>query len=171
MDDINFCPACGKNVSPGTLFCPACGMRLNAAEGRGTVVTKYTTATDGVPAGRAKIAAALLLINAAILFLFAFFILTSAAELAQEMFDMPIFADLYTVEEMTELIRQIGMASAAGGAVGVIAAVLALMRRLWVAAIILCLMSASVGLMSLIGVVLGLIAFWMLLKARPVFRD
>ena len=173
MDDINFCPACGRNVSPGTEFCPACGMRLS-----GPAEVSVTAVTEKKGRDRINIAVALILLYSVPLIFLGLYVLVNAAAIAEMLFkfyeDTPVYSVLteyYTVETMTAFLKQTAAAAIAGGAAGITSAVLALKRRLWAPTILLCLMSAGIAIMSLIGLVMGLIAFWLLYKAKPAFAD
>jgi len=171
MDEVNFCPACGKNVPPGTQYCPACGSCLSDQ----VPERRETEAEKRMGADRTKIAAILILIYSMPLILFGIYFYVAAGDLTNEIFSNPRFVELvapyYTPGALESFIQLMGLASIIAGSIGVVTAILALMRKFWVLTIILCIMSALIGALTLFGLILGLIAFWMLYKARPVFES
>ncbi|MDR0334705.1 MAG: zinc ribbon domain-containing protein [Methanomassiliicoccaceae archaeon] len=167
MDDLNFCPVCGKNLDPGTAYCPACGARLNDPEPE----RREKAAAERTGGGNTNMAMILLSVTAAILFAFGLIYL-SAAGLAEEMFSMyPSLEEYYTVEAMRSMIRMFGIILIIGAAMCVVSAILTFKRRLWVLALILCIAAALFGVLSTFGVIAGIIAIFFLYKARPAFRD
>jgi predicted nucleic acid-binding Zn ribbon protein len=174
MDGINFCPSCGKNVSPGTTHCPSCGKLLNGPEGgRKDAAAEVVKKED-----RTNIAAVLILLYSVPLIFIGAYIYANAdmvSEMAFEFYkDTPFYstiADNYTIESFAGLIRSAALATIFGAVVGVVSAILAFMRRFWMLTILLCLISAGIAILSFIGLIMGLIAFWLLLKARPAFKD
>jgi hypothetical protein len=175
MEDLNFCPVCGKNVPPGTTYCPACGCRLGdpASEMREEVAEKRM----GVE--RITIATVLILIYSIPMVLLGIWIFISAGSASNIIFNDPDFAWYadqlisygYTASSLTSLIEAVGLMAIVAGSVGVAAAVLALTRRLWIIAMMLCMLSALIGTVTIFGLILGLIAFWMLYRARPAFEN
>jgi len=99
----------------------------------------------------------------------------AAGDLASEIFSDPRFASMvtpyYTEASLASFIELMGVASILAGSIGVVAAIFAFMRRFWILTIILCMMSALIGTVTLFGLILGLIAFWLLYKAKPVFKN
>jgi len=171
MEDINFCPACGKNVSPETPYCPACGARLNDPISE----KRETEAEKKMGADRITIAAVLMLAYSIPLILVGIFFYVSAGNLSSEIFSDPslaaMLAPYYTEASFTSFIELMGILSIIAGSIGVAAAVISLMRKFWALAIILCILSALIGGLTLFGLILGLIAFWMLYRAKPVFES
>ncbi|MDR0334704.1 MAG: zinc ribbon domain-containing protein [Methanomassiliicoccaceae archaeon] len=164
MDDLNFCPTCGKNLSPGTAYCPACGARLNDPEGERR--EKAATERDG--GERIKIAVILLLITAAISIISGIYFYVNAAEMADWMANL--FSDPALSDDifgpMEGFFRMTGLLAIIGGAVAITSAFLAYKRRLWFLAFILCIVAAAIG-----NLIIGLVALYMLYKARAVFKD
>jgi len=171
MDELNFCPACGKSVPPGTQYCPACGNCLTDQ----VQERRETEAEKRMGADRIKIAAILILIYSIPLILFGIYFYVAAGDLTNELFSNPDFAAIvapyYTPAALESFIELMGLASIIAGSIGVVTAILAFLRKFWVLTIILCIMSALIGALTLFGLILGLIAFWMLYKARPVFES
>ena len=166
MHDLNFCPACGKDLPPGATYCPACGNSMGAP----AADPMNEQFERGKSLERAKIAGVLILINGIILIALGFWIYVDAAEMVRQTVEM--YPELFVgvdADAMVSLIETMGIAAVIFGAVGIVSAGLAFARRLWPVAMVLCLLSALVGVFSLIGIVLGLIAFWMMMKAKPVF--
>jgi len=179
MEDINFCPACGKNVEPGTPYCPACGARLNDPASEKMEMTEKAQAERKMGSDRTVIAAVLMLVYSVPMLLMGVYFFADAGGLAHEIFTSPsltssvdqIIALGYDEAWLASIIEITGILMILSGAVGVFAAVLAFMKKFWVLAIILCIMSALIGIVTLFGLILGLIAFWMLYKAKPVFES
>ena len=169
MDDINFCPSCGKNLPPGTAFCPACGRNMNPNDPAG--INREQAASDYRAAARARMAAFLLIVTAALLFLFGYAYLTSYVSAAEETLNAyPWVADYYTLKALEDLIWAFGVITIIGAIAALIAAVLAFVHKIWILAVILCLTAILIGLMSLVGIITGSVALWMLFKAKPAFR-
>jgi len=167
MDDINFCPACGKNLGPGTAYCPACGRSMGGPEGE----RRETAKAEKEAGGRVSTATVLLIVNAAVLFLFGL-IMFVALGMAEDMIEMyPEMFSGYTAESMKELIRQMGVVLLAAGSVGAAAALLTYKRRLWAVAFILCIIAMAIGITTVICALIGVVALYYLYKAKPSFRD
>jgi len=175
MEDINFCPACGKNVPSGTTYCPVCGCCLGDP---GSEI-REEAAEKRMGAERITIAAVLILMYSIPMVLVGIWTFVSAGSASNTLFNDPNFswyADMlisygYTASSLTSLIEAVGLMAIVAGSVGVAAAVLALTRRLWIIAMMLCMLSAIIGTVTLFGLILGLIAFWMLYRARPAFEN
>jgi len=168
MDDLNFCPTCGKSLPLGTSYCPACGARLNdpqADQMETAVATKESS-------DRILVATILILLNAAILIIGGVYLYFTATEISEYAFDItPSLIDSFTVESLAGFIKSLALIGIIGGAIGLVSALLVFMRRLWILAVIFCLVAAAIGITTLIGLVLGLIAIWMLFKSKPLFTD
>jgi len=175
MEDLNFCPVCGKNLPPDTSYCPACGNRLDdpVAEKREAEVEKK------MGRERITIAAVLLLLYSIPMVILGIWLYVSSGNLAHEIFTNPDFASLIdmlvsegeTEASLASSIGLVGMLSIFAGSIGVAAAILAFMRKVWIIALILCMLSAIVGTVTLFGLIMGLIAFYMLYKAKPAFTS
>jgi hypothetical protein len=179
MEDIDFCPACGKNVEPGTPYCPACGARLNDPVTEKREMTQKDQAENKMGSDRIIIAAVLILGYSVFSLFLGAYLFADAENLVHWIFTDPAFAsyvaDLaalgYGEERMLSLLEITAILMIISGGAGVVAAVLALMKKFWVLTIILCIMSALIGIVTLFGLILGIIAFWMLYKARSVFES
>jgi len=168
MDDINFCPSCGKNLPPGTAFCPACGRNMNPNDPAG--INREQAASDYRAAARARMAGMLLMVTAALLFFFGFAYITSAG-MVDDMFNMyPMLADYYTPEQLEDLIWSFGVVTMIGAIAALTAAILAFIRKIWILAVLLGFAALFIGLLSLVGIITSIVALWMLFKAKPAFR-
>jgi len=167
MDNMNFCPACGKELPVGTAYCPACGSRLNDPEGE----RKEKAALDNEALGRIKIAAILLVVNAFIMLFFAIVYITSTG-LIEEMFNAyPLIADYYTPESLQSLMRTMGIVLLIAAAISVVAALMAYKRRLWGVVFVLCIVSMLLGILTLFGTIIGVLVLYLIAKAKPAFTD
>jgi predicted RNA-binding Zn-ribbon protein involved in translation (DUF1610 family) len=170
MDDMNFCPSCGKNLEPGEIFCPACG---RPADGRRPVSRDMAATGGSGNERRITIALILLIINAVIFFFRGMSFYTAAADMAEQM--MESFPDLaaayYTVETLTSFIQSMAILIFVIGAVCLLTGAMAYMRRFWTVTFILCIITAILGFMTLTGIIIGLMAAYMLYKARPSFKS
>ena len=165
MYDIDFCPSCGKDLPAGSGRCPACGRWPNA--GRETGYTDDNRNTD-----RARLAAALILIQSVPLLALSLWIYFNAADFAATAYDTypGLFSDYnYTAEQLIPYVEAVYLTAAAVAALGIVASVLAFRRRLWFITITLCIISTLFGITTLFGLFVGFVAFWMLWKAKPVF--
>ncbi|MDR0334703.1 MAG: hypothetical protein LBH69_02315 [Methanomassiliicoccaceae archaeon] len=120
---------------------------------------------------RIRIAAALILLHTVPMILLMPYIYVNAPELADMSPFRPLITGYFTVETMITFMRLAAAATIIGGALGIVSAFLAIKRRRWKATVALCLISAAAGIFSFAGLVMGLAAFWLLLKAKPAFAD
>jgi uncharacterized membrane-anchored protein len=164
MDDLNFCPTCGKSLPSGTSYCPTCGARLNDPE----VDRKEKVATEKAAGDRIMIAVVLLIISAALAIIsgaYLYFRAEAFVDMIIRLVPDGTFSDSFA-DFMVGLIKASALLSIVGGAVSAISAALAYKRRVWVMTFILCIVSAAIC-----NIILGLIALWMIYKARPAFTD
>jgi hypothetical protein len=164
MDEINFCPTCGKNLSPGTAFCPACGSRPDDPKGEQREVSN-DNAKNGE---RLKIAVILLLVTAAISIISGIVLYIYADSFMDWVIDFVPSASL-TPEMISSLeatIRISAIMAIAGGVIAIISAYLAHKRRLYIVTIITCIIAAFVG-----NIIFGLIALYLIYKAKRAFVD
>ncbi|MCL2712956.1 MAG: zinc-ribbon domain-containing protein [Methanomassiliicoccaceae archaeon] len=162
MDDINFCPTCGKNLEPGAAYCPACGSRLNDPVADAKEERIMNAANDE----RIKIAAIVLLIFSSLSIISGIYVYLDPLGLLASLgsiYDMLL--DYLTEAELTAIMRQAAVMSMVTGIAGITSAWLAWKRRFWVVALILCL------IVSLFGMIFCLIAAWFIYKAKPAFAD
>jgi hypothetical protein len=179
MEDMNFCPACGKNVEPGTPYCPACGARLNDPISEKRETQANDQAEKKMGSDRTVIAAVLMLVYSVPLAIFGAYMFADAGGLAHEVFTSPSLASSvdqlialgYDEAWLASMFEITAILMILSGCVGIVAAILALTKKFWILTIILCIVSAVTGVVTLFGLVLGLIAFWMLYKAKPVFSS
>ena len=73
------------------------------------------------------------------------------------------------IGEVISATEAIGLFAAILGVANIPAAGLVFMRRMWWIAAILCLLSAVMGIIYLFGPIIGIVAFWLLRKAKPIF--
>jgi len=164
MDDINFCPTCGKNLPAGTAYCPACGSNLSGPEGE----RRNNARAEKEAGDRLKIAVILLSVTAAVSIISGIYLYFNAAGMADWMarsFSDPAVSDDF-FRGMEGMFRMSGMLSVIGGAVAMVSALLAHKRRMWTMTFITCIVAAAMG-----NMIFGLIALYMLHKAKAVFKD
>lgn len=174
-EDINFCPHCGKDVKEGMPYCPACGVRLNDPYAEKVQDETAKKNADG----KVNIAVVLILLYSVPLILISLWLYFAAAGAVADIYGDPAYADTiqmltdvgYTQASFTGLIEILCLAGIIFGAIGLVPAVLAFKRRFWTVTIIFCLVSAILCALSIFGIIMGLIAFYMLYKAKPAFRD
>ena len=164
MDDLNFCPACGKDLPPGTAYCPMCGARLNDIG-----APRSQAPADVKKNGeRVKIAAVLLIITAVISITSGIYLYLHAADFVDSLVNM-FPAGTFSAEMINSLegtLQVSGLLSVIGGMVAVITAALALKRRMYTFTIILCIVATLLG-----NFIIGLIALYLIHKAKPAFTD
>jgi heme/copper-type cytochrome/quinol oxidase subunit 3 len=163
MDDIGFCPRCGKELSAGATYCPACGARLNDPQSD----MRETAALDAKNKGRLNIALWILILFAAFSLITGIYILFNAAGVAEMFYDVieEMAPGTFTLEFLTTLMKWSAVASLFSGALCAAAAVMVLKRRLWVAAVVLCVVTAF------LGSIFCLISAWLVYKAKSSFQD
>jgi uncharacterized membrane protein len=164
MDDLNFCPTCGKDLPFGTSFCPACGMSLSNKEGD----RKEKTAAVTASADRINIAVILLIVTAVVSILsgiIVYFQIDSLMDwMARVLSDAGYTSD--SMEFMRGMLLMTAVLSIIGGAVAAVSAMLAHKRRMWTLTIITCIIATIIG-----NLIFGLIALYFLYKAKPAFTD
>ena len=169
--DLNFCPVCGKELRHGTAYCTACGSYTYDP-----AAAKTNTAYVNAGASNAMFAGVLILIYASLLIVAGLYIYMIADDVASMVMSDPSFTDILTSAgaviteaELASLVRTAGMIPIIAGAAGVAAGVLALMRKQWTLTAVLCIVSALLGCLIILPVIMGIAAFVMLRKARPAF--
>jgi len=160
MNDLNFCPACGKNLPVGATYCPACGNSLNGQ----SASSGYAEFEKGKNIDRTKIATALLLISAATAIIGGLWLYFNATGFMDQFIDAyPQYKDMFS--GWTSIIKVSGLISVIAGVISIVAAWLAFKRKAWDVTVILCIIVALLG-----NLLFGLIALWLIWKARPVFE-
>jgi hypothetical protein len=99
------------------------------------------------------------------------YIYVNAAEVVERSPFYSLITKYFTVDDMIRIMKLAIIATLIGSAIGIVSAVLALKRRLWTVTVTLCLISAIVGIFSFAGLIMGLVALWLLMKAKPAFTD
>jgi len=168
MDNMNFCPACGKELPVGTAYCPACGSRLNDPEGE----RKEKAAKTNEAVGRIKIAVAILIITAVISIISGLYFYFNAESFAESLREMitnslndPVRAD-DMVNFVKDVVKISGLLSIIVGLFSFVPAMLAYKRRMHSLTFVTCLVVAICG-----NLIFGLIALYFIHKAKPAFID
>jgi hypothetical protein len=161
MEDINFCPACGKNVTSGVAYCPACGTRLNDPE----VERRETAAVNTQGEKRVTLAVAVLLVCAALSVVSGLWIYFSADSMAQLIHEMMGEEMIFDTAYLVSLMEWSGIMTIFAGGVAAVASLLAYKRRMWAVTLIICIV------VIFFGSIICLIAAWLIYKAKPVFKD
>ena len=164
MDDLNFCPACGKELPPGTVYCTMCGSRLHGAR----APMGLSAAEERENGERIKIAVIFLIITAVTSVISGIYFFFNAAAFVDTMVN--IFPSWMLTEEMIAsmegTIKLSALISIVGGAIAVIAAVSAHKRRMYAFTMVLCVVAALIG-----SLLFGLIAAYLIHKAEQAFTD
>jgi|GEM_PF-6824964 len=163
MDDIGFCPKCGKTLYDGATFCSACGTFVNDPEPGG----RATAIDDSKNDGRIKLAVAILIIGAAIAIISAVTVYMMADWLAEWTFEAieEVYPGLYTFDSLVSLFKWSAIMAMFGGAVAILTSILAMKRRVWMVTLILCLAA------SFMGFIFCLISVYLIYKAKSAFKD
>ena len=162
-DDINFCPRCGKNLTAGALYCPACG----AGMGDPNVQSREEMAMDAKNEGRINMAVIILMVGAALSIMSGLYTYFTLADSVQAMFELidSMAPGLYTEESLRSMLELSCVITIVCGSMGIVAALLALKRRFWIAVMILAIIASPFGLF------ICLISAYLLYKARAAFKD
>jgi len=120
---------------------------------------------------RIKTAAILILLHTVTVIPIVLFIFFNAADAAEASPFRPLITNYVSIETMIAIMKAAIIITLIGSAMGITSAVLALKRRKWKPTVTLCLISALIGIFSLIGLIMGMIAFRLLCRARPAFID
>ena len=120
---------------------------------------------------RINTAAVLILLHTVAVIPFVIYIYINAADAAEASPFRPLITGFFSIETMISLMKAAIILTLIGSAMGITSAALALKRRMWKPAVILCFISAIIAVFSLVGLIMGMAAFWLLLKARPAFID
>ncbi|MDR2866287.1 MAG: zinc ribbon domain-containing protein [Methanomassiliicoccaceae archaeon] len=165
MDDINFCPACGKNLPSGSTYCPACGRNMadpgDADRGRTEAERAYNERRVKVSVIILLIFSMIALVSGAALFFFAAEVTDAFFGGLEEIMENGGFA----WSAIVSMIEWSGIISMIAGVSGLIAAVLAQKRRMWAVVLALSIF------VTLCGSIFCLIAVWKIYKAKSVFTD
>jgi len=163
MDELNFCPRCGKTLTLGASYCPACGSRLNDSEAD----RREMAVVDNKNAGRINIAVMILVIGAVISLFSGIYSYIAAADMAAMMFDMVegIAPGMYSMDSLILLMKVTAYMVIFGAVSAIVAALLALKRRRWLLTLILCLIA------SFTGFIFCLISAYLIYKAKQAFKD
>jgi len=160
VNDINFCPACGKELSAGTAYCPACGNNINGQP----AYSGQAESEKRKNIERTKMAAVLLLITAFLSITSGLWLYYNSADFINGLIDTyPEFTDM--LSSMTAIMEVSGLLCAVAGFISIAVAWLAFKRKVWDLTVVLCVIVAVLG-----NLLLGLIALWLIWKAKPVFE-
>ena len=120
---------------------------------------------------RINTAAVLILLHTVAVIPLVIYIYINAADAAEASPLYSLMTGYVSVETMISLMKAAIILTLIGSAMGIISATLALKRRMWKLTVILCFVSATIAVFSLVGLIMGMAAFWLLLKAKPAFDD
>jgi len=120
---------------------------------------------------RINTAVALILLHTVTVIPLVLYIYANADAAAEASPFRPLITGYFSVETMISLMKAAIIVTLIGSAMGIISAALALKRRMWRLTVTLCLISAVIAILSFIGLIMGMVAFRLLLKAKPAFAD
>ena len=175
MDDINFCPTCGKELPAGSTFCLACGTNLNNPVKSTAPMNNFDE-----PRNQKRIdTSVILLFICAAIGLITGIAGVVASDAVADMFFGGVWDSMeaemtemgFTWADMLAEIEFLGMVLVFGGVLALIAAVLAQKRRVWIAAFAMSLISMLILALTVLGFILCFVAVWKLYKARSAFTD
>ena len=175
MDDINFCPTCGKELPAGSTFCLACGTNVNDP----AKDVRSLNSFDAVRSQERIDMSVIILLICAAIGLITGILGAVAPDAVTDFFLGGMRADLeielakqnVTWDDVVALFEMGGIILLIGGVLAAVAMVLAQRRRVWFATFAMSLISMLILLLTFIGFILCFVAVWKLYKARSAFTD
>lgn len=126
-------------------------------------------AVNSLLSKRLNIAVALILIYSIPLLLLGLYILIDASTISDALF--PTYEEHfgYTHDEMDLLVEWTGYTCIISSVLGIVAAALSYKRRAYWVAVFLCIVSMFTGVLGLLALFMGMVAFWLILTSKPLF--
>jgi len=173
-DNQKFCAKCGATITDPSSFCPECGAPISGSPGDIKLKAEYKQLETEVNNVRVTWAGLIILLYSVPVIIGCIFGIIYIDNVVNGLITNGDFYQWMIENNVSEsqvrsYLGYMFYAEIAVGLISVLTAVLCFMRKFWFVAVILCMISAIFGTLYLFGLLLGLLAFWMILSSKPAF--
>lgn len=174
MSEQSFCEKCGVRINADAHFCPSCGYRIpgrNEEE-----VAKERQFVRDMVLNRAKWAGYLMLIYGIPLIIVGVYYFVASDSIANAIWNDPTAHQQLvdwglTFDDVTNYLSYWGIGWLVSGIAGICSAVLCIKRVHYIPAVILCIVSVIFSITGFLSLIIGLIAFWLVISSRLGFKE
>jgi len=178
MDESKFCSACGRTLEPGMQFCPQCGKVVSGSASDKDMKQQEKEFIATMNEGRRMWLVFIVGIYAIPALILGIFALLDAGNIANMIWSDTEFQKWitthgykYTLSDIQNYVTYATALMTASGACALGTMVLLYLRKMWIAAVILCFIAAFLCFWSIFGVILGIFVAWTIFESRDVFED
>lgn len=173
-DNQKFCAKCGATITNPSSFCPECGAPISGSPGDIKLKAEYRKMESDINNARVTWAGFIILIYSVPIMIASIIGLIYIDDIVNNLITNSDFYQWMIDNGITEAqvhsyLEYALYAEIAVGLVSVLTAALCFMRKYWFLTVALCMVSAIFGTLYLFGLLLGLLAFWMILTSKPAF--
>ena len=163
------CTNCGKPVDPSKdQFCPACGVPIEG----GKADLERKEAMKAMMKSSVTWAGIFLFIAAIPSFILGIYAIMNDMSVAEYYIDLwKSLGDAVniSVEDLANIVRDIGILGLVIGMLGMFASILCFIRKMWWIVLTIAIVTLIFGFMTFIGIFLGIFALWTVILSRKVF--
>ncbi len=177
-DESKFCTGCGANVEPGMQFCPKCGKVVSGSEADADMKENMEEMMKIATEMRRTWLLFLLFVYAIPVTIAGIISLADASAVTDAIWSNQSFQSWMASHSYTwthgDIQNYVTYASAltlVSGVCALLSGILVYKKKLWIGAVVLCLLAAIFCFWSIFGMLIGFLVTWMLVDAKPLFED
>ena len=177
-DESKFCTGCGANVEPGMQFCPKCGKVVSGSEADADMKENMEEMMKMATEMRRTWLLFLLFVYAIPITISGIISLADATNVASAIWSNDSFQSWMSSHNYhwseVDIKNYVTYASAlmlASGICALLSGILVYKKKLWIGAVVLCLLAAIFCFWSIFGMLIGFLVTWLIVDAKPLFED
>ena len=162
---LNFCTGCGANIRSSDEFCPSCGLSLK--EKKAPAARQYEQKTY-----RLYIVAILGVIWAIYALFYGIDLISNIDQAMNNLTSNPYWdaiSDIYTEDVLKSLMITLAYLMIASGILAAITAVFCILKKMYIVALIACILGSILSLIFIVGIV-GFICVYLITKSKWEFE-
>jgi len=178
MDESKFCTECGKPVEAGMQFCPQCGKVVSGSAADEKIKEQEEEIGKFVTIARRNWLIFILAIYAIPAIILGLVALIDAPASASAIWSSAEFQEWIhahsislTQADLQNYITYASSLALASGICALISLIMIFLRKLWIVAVVACLMAAILCFWSIFGVFIGILVTWMIVGSKDIFED
>ena len=178
MSDTQFCTGCGRELEPGMQFCPQCGKVVKGSDAESEIMARQEEFNTAVREGHRNWLIFIITLYALPVIVLGIMGLMEAPSLAHTIYFSEEFQDwiishgyTFTLADVENYLTYAAGLIVGSGVCAMITVVCIALRKMWIVAVIACLISAMLCFWSVFGLLIGLLVAWQIFRSRDIFTE